>query len=183
MVEGHRRARSCDPRPTMPVELRTAHAVSFTRDSRPQRGPHGDHCRSGASVLRGRAMGRRALRPCVVPGCPNLVGRGPCDQHRSERRRRQDQRRGSRQSRGYDRQHELWASAVLIRDPLCQPCLRTGVARPAHQADHIVPFDQGGSRLAMGNGQGICTTCHGFKTAWERDHGPDQPWPETEAGR
>ena len=40
----------------MTLERHTTRRVSFTRDSRPQRGPHGDHCRSGASVLRGSEM-------------------------------------------------------------------------------------------------------------------------------
>lgn len=66
----------------------------------------------------------------------------------------------------------------MTRDKgLCQPCLEVGATTLATQADHVVPFDQGGPRLDPANGQAICTGCHGLKTAWERGHGSDEPWP------
>lgn len=127
-------------------------------------------------------MPRRAKRPCAAPGCPTLVQGGRCSTHR----RKREQARGTRQERGYDRQHERWRGQVLRRDDyICQPCLRSGrLVGDCDTADHIVPFDQGGARLEPANGQAICSTCHGFKTAWERWHDATvEPWPETEAGQ
>lgn len=164
------------------------HTVAATRQhERAQReGPATEHRETfpavfaGPSYIWGRIMPARAKRPCTEPGCPTLVRGGRCDPHRRKRERA----RGTRQERGYDRHHERWRRQVLERDRhVCQPCLRAKRINTENiQADHIVPFDQGGERLDPGNGQAICSRCHGFKTAWERTHGPNEPWPETEAG-
>lgn len=63
-----------------------------------------------------------SLRVCAEPGCPTLVNRTRCRRHERAR----DQARGSRQDRGYDRQHELeraaWAPIVASGSCRCRRC-------------------------------------------------------------
>ena len=60
----------------------------------------------------------RAMRVCSVPGCPVLTNSGRCDQHRREA----DQARGSRQQRGYDRDHERRRQGLLKAWVPGSPC-------------------------------------------------------------
>lgn len=43
-----------------------------------------------------------AMRVCPTPGCPELTPGGPCAAHRRQR----EQRRGTRQQRGYNAEHD-----------------------------------------------------------------------------
>jgi 5-methylcytosine-specific restriction endonuclease McrA len=52
---------------------------------------------------------------------------------------------------------------VLHRDPLCRGCER----EPSRQADHVVPLKCGGT-WDIENGQGLCDSCHSYKTAVEQ---------------
>lgn len=77
-----------------------------------------------------------ALRVCSEPGCSELVERGRCAAHRRER----EQYRGSRQSRGYDRAHELkrewWMPRVASGKVKCSRChTRISPLEPWH-LDH-----------------------------------------------
>jgi 5-methylcytosine-specific restriction protein A len=106
----------------------------------------------------------RASRPCATPRCPNLTQHGPrCTEHT----RAKEKARGTRQQRGYDAAHERWAKAVLNRDPCCLHCEADGVTTPATHADHIVPWQDGGAKLDIANGQGLCGRHHGVKTRTE----------------
>lgn len=62
------------------------------------------------------------MRVCSEPGCPELVETGRCATHRRQR----EQYRGTRQSRGYDRAHELrrawWAPKVASGKVNCWCC-------------------------------------------------------------
>lgn len=114
----------------------------------------------------------RAMRVCSVPGCPELTDSGRCQAHRREA----DQRRGTRQQRGYGRGHERrFRPSVLRRDPLCvcedqahghtTPCLA-----PSTVADHW-PLSrrelvaQGLDANDPANGRGLCKRCHDMHTA------------------
>jgi len=116
-------------------------------------------------------MPMRPRRPCPHGGCTTLTDGGPCPKHAVQRQREQDARRGSATSRGYDRRHERWRDAVIARDPLCVDPF--GVHRAANRiepttvADHKVPIRKGGARFDLNNGQGLCASCHGRKTALE----------------
>lgn len=63
-----------------------------------------------------------ALRVCAEAGCPTLVERGRCDEHR----RKQEQRRGSSHARGYGRAHqaerERWVPLVSTGSVTCARC-------------------------------------------------------------
>jgi len=105
-------------------------------------------------------------RPCLEPGCPHLVGRGEsrCPEHKRKHQLAYDAYRGTADERGYDADHRKWRAAVLARDPICKAC---GKSR-ATFADHVIPLNQGGAKLDLANGQGMCGPCHQAKRGRER---------------
>lgn len=116
-------------------------------------------------------MPTAAPKPCKHAGCGQLVrdGSGYCQKHRDDRSTGKfgDDRRGSRQERGYGAEWERTRKRILRRDKgLCQPCLKQGRPRPAKQVDHILPKFEGGTD-DDGNLQAICVGCHQDKTAGE----------------
>ena len=116
-------------------------------------------------------MPNAAPRPCRHPGCGQLVhdGSGYCASHQGDRKlgKFADDRRGSRQERGYGAEWEVTRKRILRRDKgLCQVCLKVGKFRPARQVDHRVPKFEGGTE-DDDNLQSICLDCHKAKTAAE----------------
>jgi 5-methylcytosine-specific restriction protein A len=81
---------------------------------------------------------------------------------------RQDARRGSASSRGYDRKWQAFRSAFLAEWPLCKACLDAGQLTPATIVDHVIPH-QGNRELFWrpGNHQSLCKPCHDRKTITE----------------
>lgn len=61
------------------------------------------------------------LKVCAHPGCPTLTSDRRCPTHQRE----QERRRGSRQQRGYDSQHDKLRAAW-------EPEVRTGTVRCAN---------------------------------------------------
>lgn len=96
-------------------------------------------------------------------------GSGHCAAHQSDRNigKFADDRRGSRQDRGYGAEWERTRKRILSRDKgLCQVCLRAGRYRPAHAVDHMISKGEGGSDDDA-NLQSICRACHTTKTQAE----------------
>jgi 5-methylcytosine-specific restriction enzyme A len=116
-------------------------------------------------------MPSAAPKPCRHAGCGKLVsdGSGYCATHQEDRKNGKfaDDRRGSRQDRGYGREWQVTRKRILARDKgLCQPCLQAGRYRPAREVDHIVPkFEHGTDDDS--NLQSICKPCHDAKTQAE----------------
>lgn len=104
--------------------------------------------------------------PCAEPRCPELVGRGEsrCPTHARAKQQAYDRSRGTAAERGYDAGHRKWRAAILARDPICKACHR----ERSTFADHIVPLNQGGAKLDLANGQGLCSHCHQVKRGQER---------------
>ena len=71
--------------------------------------------------------------------------------------------------RGYcSKQHKAWRKAILNRDNFqCQQCKKVFHDTSMLHADHIMPIELGGSRYSLSNGQCLCRSCHGIKTASE----------------
>lgn len=122
-------------------------------------------------------MPTRAHLPCRHPGCPNLVpSSGYCSTCQPRVYQRQDERRGSAASRGYN---SRWAKArrtYLIRNPLCENCTENHRVTAATVVDHITPH-RGDQALFWDtmNWQGLCKPCHDSKTAKESAFGRGTP--------
>lgn len=114
----------------------------------------------------------RALKTCSTPGCPELVAQGRCDDCRSAA----DQRRGTRQQRGYGRAHtNRFRPGVLRKDPLCV-CTDEGHGHgpqcltPSTVADHWPRsrrdlVDAGMDANDPQHGRGLCASCHNQHTS------------------
>jgi 5-methylcytosine-specific restriction enzyme A len=140
---------------------------------------------------------RRILRPCSIPGCPELTPDGPCEQHRRARQREHDERRGSSVERGYDVGHRRLRVLCFERDGWrCVDCgWEPDIVRmfreadlgdpPTNQvldelrdrhnrgerhfhADHQVPIEERPDlRLDLDNLRTRCDGCHRAKTLRE----------------
>lgn len=110
-------------------------------------------------------MAQSLPTPCSHPTCPETSTERFCEGHRSEKWEGDD--RPNSAERGYGPRHRRWRKKVLARDPLCVHCLERGDTVPSTVADHITPWQRGGSKYALENGQGLCQTCHNQKTAKE----------------
>jgi len=103
-------------------------------------------------------------QPCAKPGCPTIVERGLCLEHRRKERRASDKRTG--RIRG-----SRWAAIrreVFKRSPLCQDGRVCGGKASAVEVDHIKPLFDGGHATNLDNLQGICSACHLEKSAEEQ---------------
>ena len=97
-----------------------------------------------------------ALKPCLSPGCRELVSGGRCKAH--------TKLNTSYANKPNDPQlnNVAWRKLrkmVLARDPVCKMCHRV----PSTDADHIVPRRAGGDN-DLNNLQGLCHSCHSVKT-------------------
>jgi 5-methylcytosine-specific restriction protein A len=127
-------------------------------------------------------MSTGALRPCLVPKCPEFAGpRGRCQRHSREH----EHYRGSSTARGYGKRWQALAKRFKQNYPLCgmrpddqQPVMsacydlrvsshgKLGIVA-ADVVDHVVPH-KGDRRLMWdehGNLQSLCFSCHGRKSA------------------
>ncbi len=120
--------------------------------------------------------------PCFEPRCPELVERGEtrCPMHKRQHQQAYERTRGTAAERGYGAEHRKWRAAVLARDPLCKGCGR----ERSTFADHIIPLKQGGAKLDLRNGQGLCNHCHQVKRGRERhqEQAPPARWPPKRPG-
>lgn len=114
----------------------------------------------------------RALKVCSTPGCPNLTATGRCTKCQGEA----EQRRGSRQQRGYGQAHVYrFRVGVLRKHPLCSCTDHTHghgprCYSPSTVADHW-PLDKrelitrGMDSNDPVHGRGLCKRCHDKHTA------------------
>ncbi|MBJ7440557.1 MAG: HNH endonuclease [Sphingopyxis sp.] len=74
----------------------------------------------------------------------------------------------SRQQRGYDAEHDAMRKRVMIEEPWCRECIRTGVSPPRRTtvADHKRNRAEGGANVRE-NYQGLCDPHSKAKTAKE----------------
>ena len=114
-------------------------------------------------------MARKPDHPCAHPGCPNLVPAGQkyCEEHKSLH----PEEVRSAASRGYNSRWRRESKKFLELHPLCQECLKKGIATPATVVDHIVPH-RGDVKLFWdrSNWQALCKSCHDKKNGREDSH-------------
>lgn len=105
-------------------------------------------------------------RPCLYPGCGELVPSGYCDTHRTTGRPRTDAT-----TRGYGHRWSDVSRAYRRAHPTCERCHR----RPATLVHHVDGLGPGGPRgYDPANLEAVCRTCH---TAAHRDLGRGTPTP------
>src|SRR5262245_11627506 len=78
-------------------------------------------------------------------------------------------------ARGYGGNWRKLRAAFLAAHPLCAECRRQGRLTPATVVDHITPHHGIDDPLYWDldhNGQALCASCHGAKSASERGSGP-----------
>lgn len=114
-------------------------------------------------------MPQRPLHPCAVPGCPATLRVGSrCPEHRAQRHRAIDERRGSSSARGYGATWQRVRRAVLAREPLCRFHDERGETVAATDVDHI---DGNSRNNHPENLRPLCHACHSARTM--RDQGPN----------
>lgn len=107
-------------------------------------------------------MPNRSKTQCLHPGCNVLVSGGSyCDIHKSKN----DMRRGSASSRGYNTTWRKYRIMYLHAHPLCSECLSHGITTMATVVDHIIAH-KGNVDLFWdsNNHQSLCKKCHDIKT-------------------
>lgn len=107
------------------------------------------------------------MRPCLQPGCAELVKSGRCPRH-AKTWRDDAALRGSSTERGIDNAWRKLRAQHVAREPLCVMCLREGKQTPTEIVDHIRPH-RGDERLRLDprNLQSLCRSHHAQKTAAE----------------
>ncbi len=106
--------------------------------------------------------------PCRRPGCGELVAAGFCDKCKA-RGAGKDPRPTAAQ-RGYGGPWQRARVAYLMKHPLCVDPERRHPqqVRAARQVDHIIPHkDDPVLFWDRNNWQGLCNSCHSYKTATE----------------
>lgn len=109
-------------------------------------------------------MPRRAMKPCSVPGCAELVQSGAyCTTHQPAHKR--EDNRESASQRGYDAKWRRLRSAILAGNPICADPFRLHSRQVvlATDVDHILAKREGG-RDEKNNLQPLCHACHSRKT-------------------
>lgn len=108
-------------------------------------------------------MGRRGLRVCSTPGCPELTEGGRCPTCRTNAERK----RGNSAQRGYGRKHrDRFRAGVLAKHPVCVICHNA----EATVADHY-PLDRRQLEAKSLDpddpiyGRGLCASCDSTQTA------------------
>ena len=108
--------------------------------------------------------------PCRHPGCAELVAPGKkyCEKHK----RMHPEEIQTAATRGYGSRWRRESKKLLQLHPLCEECLRHGIAMPVTVVDHIVPH-RGDQKLFWdrSNWQALCKRRHDGKTGRE-DHNP-----------
>lgn len=111
-------------------------------------------------------------RPCNKPGC-GILGLTPyCEKHtkvKAEEAKIKDKYRGTASSRGYGYRWSKASKLYRENNPLCIMCQKKGILKLNNCVDHIEPVSGPDDPKFWDetNWQGLCTTCHGIKTASE----------------
>ena len=105
-------------------------------------------------------MPPKRLKPCAVPGCPELTYNTKCGHHKTAHRH------GSMDKRVTGRRWGTLRRSVLREEPMCRLQL-AGCTTFAEEVDHIVPLSLGGHPTDRSNLQPLCHSCHVKKTQYD----------------
>lgn len=113
------------------------------------------------------------LKPCLHPGCPELVRSGRCEAHAQQRREEQERvYRDPESKRLYNSARwQRLRRIQLAAEPWCDDCLAEGVYTPATDVDHDEPHRGDPVKFFTGKLNSKCKQHHSAKTASEVWHG------------
>lgn len=114
-------------------------------------------------------MPRKPKRPCSYPGCPKLVDRQYCEEHKKLTDAQYNKYGRDDFTKSFYKTKE-WLfvrKRQLTEHPFCEECLKQGKRTKATMVDHIQPIKQGGQPFAPSNLQSLCWSCHSTKSARE----------------
>lgn len=133
---------------------------------------HQKHTRKRASFLefafayimlyleRGFAMPRKPKKPCKFPGCPRLTDGAYCSEHtRKMNAQYEKYNRCPETAKRYGTAWRIIRRRYIGQHPLCEECLKRGLAVPAEHVHHIVPLADGGTNDES-NLMSLCKSCH-----------------------
>ncbi|MCM1166430.1 MAG: HNH endonuclease [Lachnospiraceae bacterium] len=105
-------------------------------------------------------MPYRAKRPCAYPGCPRLADKTYCTEHgRLVNAQYERYGRSPETAARYGKAWRIIRRRYIAAHPLCEECLRRGLAIPAEHVHHIVPLADGGINDES-NLMSLCKSCH-----------------------
>ena len=107
------------------------------------------------------------LRPCLHPGCPELVRSGRCVRHQTEEQARQGSMRDPTVQRLYDRRWQARRKRQLARQPWCEDCLEIGLYISAIDVHHEVRHRGDPMVFLKSPLRSLCHACHSKRTVKE----------------
>ena len=111
-------------------------------------------------------MANKPKRFCSAYPCNNLVAPGErfqnCPEHQPKAAERE--RNPFYHTQAWRRYSEWYRSKY----PLCENCLKHGLAVPVDVVDHIAELKDGGAKFSEDNTQSLCHACHNAKSRKER---------------
>lgn len=105
-------------------------------------------------------MPYKSKRPCGYPGCGKLTDRRYCAEHeRIVNAEYERTRRSPATSKHYGKAWRVISKRYITAHPLCEMCLRNGLAVPAEHVHHRKPITEGGTNEDC-NLIALCKACH-----------------------
>ena len=105
------------------------------------------------------------LRPCLQPGCSELVTSGRCHLHTRAQSHERDARRENAYQRGYDKRWARCRAAFLALHPLCDDCRAQDLYTTATEVHHVLKLaDYPELKFESTNLMALCHTCHYART-------------------
>lgn len=119
-------------------------------------------------------MPRKPAGPCRVQGCPGRdAGGGYCEEHQGLRPKPKPHKWEPEYNRRYNGYWRKLREQYILAHPLCEECLKQGIAKPATEVHHRVPLSEGGKHT-IDNLESLCKSCHsrlhGFTGSVKVDH-------------
>lgn len=118
----------------------------------------------------------RSKRPCLQPGCPNLVTSGYCDDHKPMIQRETNKNSidwlRSLDNKKTEKEIKFYNSPAWIatskryrkKYPFCERCLQRGFYKPSKLVHHKKGvreiWKDNGNPLSWSYLQALCTNCH-----------------------
>ena len=105
-------------------------------------------------------MPRKPMKPCAIPGCPNLTEGRYCEKHqRQENKRYEKYDRDFAVRRGYGHVWKRIRVSYMKTHPFGEICYERGILVPVEEMYHRVPLSEEGTH-ASDNLISLCKNWH-----------------------